>query len=188
MRVRLLTRAARAPSARSRSIFLEHGADVNVCDEMRWRPLHHAAHFGCRRVLPLLLAAPGVDVNAPSVRRWRPLDVCATAVEARALLEAGAALAAAEPGSLSALHHAAYNGRPDVVQELLARGADVHATVSSEALQAATGLPVAGTVLHVAACRCAVRSRAATTAAATPLCSPRWRPRTRTRPRRPRVA
>ena len=49
------------------------------------------------------------------------------------------------------LHHAAYNARLDVVTELLARGADVHATVSSEALQAATGLPFAGSALHIAA-------------------------------------
>ena len=140
-----------APFARSRSIFLEHGADVNVCGPNQCRPLHCAVHYRSRRVLPLLLATPGVDVNAPNNKGWRPLDVCATAVEARALLDAGARCAAAAKSSLSSLHHAAYNVRPDVVTELLARGADVHQAVSLEAAANSFGVEFGGTALHFAA-------------------------------------
>jgi ankyrin repeat protein len=143
-----LTPAALWPA--SCSIFLEHGADVNVTDEERWRPLHHAAHFSSLRVLPLLLAAPGVDVNAPSNKRWRPIDACGSAAAARMLLDAGAVVASAAPGSLSALHHAAFKVRPDVVAELLARGASVTERFSPEAGNASWHLDFGGTALHLA--------------------------------------
>jgi cytohesin len=136
---------------RRHNIFLAHGADVNVSDEEGWRPLHNAAYSGSLRVLALLLAAPGVDVNAPSSGKcWRPIDVCCSADAARMLLDAGAVQSAASPGSLSALHHAAYAGRPDVVEVLLARSASVTDTFSPEAGTTSFNVGFGGTALHLA--------------------------------------
>jgi ankyrin repeat protein len=130
---------------------LAYGADVNVCDEERWRPLHHAAHTSSLRVMALLLAARGVDVNASSNKRWRPIDVCSSADAARMLLDAGAVQSSAAPGSLSALHHAVYQARPDVVEVLLARGASVTETFSPEAGEISFMCGFGGTALHLAA-------------------------------------
>ena len=84
-RARRLT-AHRTPAD---SIFLAHGANVNVRDESGWRPLHYAALCRSQRVLRLLLASRSVDVDAPNDLGWRPLDMCATVEDARALLDAG---------------------------------------------------------------------------------------------------
>ena len=118
-----------------------------------WRPLHIAVRFRSHRVLLLLLAAPGVDVNAPNDKGERPLDMCETAEDARALLDAGAECATSAKGSLSPLHHAAHNARPDVVKELIARGANVHDVVSPEAARCYFGGEggFSGTPLHFAA-------------------------------------
>ncbi len=134
-----------------------------MTDEEGWRPLHHAARSGSLRVLPLLLAARGVDVNAPSSKRWRPIDVCGNADAARMLLDAGAVQSAAAPGLLSALHHAAYQARPDVVELLLSRGASVSETFSAEAHTVAFAGNFGGTALHLAALSlgCALTTRAA---------------------------
>lgn len=130
---------------------------MNVEDEERWRPLHHAAHTGSHRVLQLLLRAPGVDVNAASNKRWRPIDVCITGEAARMLLNAGAVQSPEKPGSLSALHHAAANARLDVVEVLLARGAKVSETCSPEATRKAfNGEQFGGTALHYASMGLAV--------------------------------
>ncbi len=134
-------------------------------DEERWRPLHHAAHFGNHRMLALLLSTRGVDVNAPSNKRWRPIDVCTTADAARMLLDAGAVQSSAVPDSLSALHHAAFQARLEVVEVLLARGASVTETFSPEAGETSYGsLFFGGTALHVAASSlaCALNLRQAT--------------------------
>jgi cytohesin len=103
-------------------------------------------------VLPLLLAAQGVDVNAQSgFKRWRPIDVCNTAEAARMLLDAGAVQSAAAPGLLSALHHAAFQARADVVELLLSRGASVSETFSPEGYVLAYAGHFGGTALHLAA-------------------------------------
>ncbi len=122
-----------------------------MADEALWRPLHHAAYFGSHRVLALLLAAPRVDVNATDVHSWRPLDVCTTAKAACMLLDAGAAQSSGVPGSLSALHHAAYHARPDVVEVLLARGASVADACTPEAGRASINCSFGGTALHLSA-------------------------------------
>ena len=130
---------------------------MNVEDEERWRPLHHAAHSGSHRVLQLLLQAPGVDVNAASNKHWRPIDVCATGEAARMLLDAGAVQSPEKAGSLSALHHAAANARLDVAKVLLARGAKVSDTCSPEATRKAfNGEQFGGTALHYASMGLAV--------------------------------
>ena len=120
-------------------------------DNMNWLPLHHAAFHSSHRVLALLLATPGVDVNAAGQAGWRPLDVCASAEGARALLAAGAVHVATEGAPTPSLHHAAFFGRPDVVQELLARGADVHETLPYAAAKFSFNLEYGCTPLHFAA-------------------------------------
>ena len=135
-----------------RSVALAQGADVNLClqEGWGWRPLHCAVRVRSSRVLQVLLAAPGVEINAPNNKGERPLDMCKTAEDARALLDAGAMCAASSKASLSSLHYAAHNARPDVVKELIARGADVHEVALPEIAQSCIGVDFGGTVLHFA--------------------------------------
>ena len=128
-------------------------------DNMNWRPLHHAAFNRSHRVLAALLAHPGVDVNAVADAGWRPLDVCASAEGVRALLAAGAVYNATDGAPMPSLHIAAFFGRPDVVQELLARGADVHEAAQPAAAKISFALDFGGTPLHYAAASlCAART------------------------------
>ena len=127
---------------------------MNVEDEKGWRPLHHAAYSGSHRVLQLLLNAPGVDVTGASNKGRRPIDACRTVEAARMLLDAGAVHAAAVPGvSLTALHHAAGQGRLEVVELLLDLGAKASETFSPKGAAEAFNHPghFGGTALHLAA-------------------------------------
>ena len=168
-RARRLT-AHRTPAD---SIFLAHGANVNVRDESGWRPLHYAALCRSQRVLRLLLASRSVDVDAPNDLGWRPLDMCATVEDARALLDAGAVFTASPGSPLPTLHHAAYNSRLEVLTELLARGADVHHVISYDDARLSYSLEFGGTALHCAAaalcCACTVREN---TRGAFPILAP----------------
>lgn len=67
------------------------------------------------------------------------------------LLDAGAVLSGERPGSLSALHHAAYDMRPDVVDVLLAQGAEANEWFSPEAAIESLNVPFGGTALHLLA-------------------------------------
>ena len=140
-------------------MFLAHGASVDMRDNMNWRPLHHAAFHRSHRVMAALLAHPGIDVNAMADAGWRPLDVCASVEGVRALLAAGAVHTATANAPMPSLHCAAFFGRPDVVQELLARGADVHEIVSQAAAKISFALEFGGAPLHFAAASlCGARS------------------------------
>jgi ankyrin repeat protein len=114
-----------------------------------WGPLHYAVNMGSMRVLQLLLAHPDVNVDMQSRSRMRPLDACPSPEAARALLDAGATIAAPAPGCLSALHYAAYTSRDTVVDVLLARGANVRETFSAR--KESFGLGFGGEALHLAA-------------------------------------
>lgn len=47
-------------------------ADVNVCDQFFWTPLHHAAYAGQRELIELLVNA-GANVDAPALGGATPL-------------------------------------------------------------------------------------------------------------------
>jgi hypothetical protein len=102
-------------------------------------------------VLQLLLKHPRVNIEMESKWRWRPLDTCASAEAARALLDAGATLSAPAPGCMSALHHAVFSSRDDVVDVLLSRGANVREKFAARAVKQAFNLDLEGEALHLAA-------------------------------------
>jgi len=131
--------------------FIQHGADVNIKDEEGWRPLHHSSHFGHLSTMELLLSADKIDVDAPSNKGWRPIDKAANATVAELLLRHGAKVSASLPGYLSALHHAAFQGKPDVVKLFLERGASVAERCSPTAAFRDYHQLFGGTPLHFAA-------------------------------------
>lgn len=116
-----------------------------------WGPLHYAVNFRNMRVLQLLLAHPGVNVDLQNRNCERPLDTCPSPEAARALLDAGATIAAPAPGCISALHHAAYSSRDTVVDVLIARGANVRETFSARKGRQTFNLDFGGEALHLAA-------------------------------------
>ncbi len=75
-------------------LLLAHGADANRQDIYGWTPLMRAAHEGYEQTLGVLLAVRGLD------------------------------LALVDERGRTALHHAAFSGRADVVRSLLDAGAD----------------------------------------------------------------
>lgn len=48
------------------SMYVCDRADVNVCDQFFWMPLHHAAHAGYLEIVDVLLKA-GASIDAPSL-------------------------------------------------------------------------------------------------------------------------
>jgi ankyrin repeat protein len=77
--------------------------------------LDWAAHYGNRRIVRLLIAFKA-DVNAQSSS--------GCAVSASAMAACGGRVPPHLPCRFTPLHRAAYNGRSDVIAELLMRGAD----------------------------------------------------------------
>lgn len=49
-----------------------HRADVNVCDQFRWTPLHHACHAGQLDIMELLVER-GAKVDTPALNGATPL-------------------------------------------------------------------------------------------------------------------
>lgn len=93
--------------------------------------LHLAAFFGNEEVARKLLGA-AADPGAVSENEMRvtPLNSAAASSQtaiARALIEAGSPIDAAQHGGWTPLHSAAQNGDVDLVRLLLEKGADPHA-------------------------------------------------------------
>jgi ankyrin repeat protein len=108
-------------------MLLATGAAVNGRDEAGATPLMHAAAIAPLPVMQALLRAGG-DVNA-SDRRGATALMWAThdAARVRLLLDGGAAVNAARSDGLTPLVAATLRGRTDVVNVLLAAGADRNA-------------------------------------------------------------
>lgn len=122
----------------SARILLDHGANVNAKNNEDVMPLHLASRYPENAPLIKLLLERGADVNATDRRGETALLVAARHVAAahrgnlegiRLLLKAGADISVKDGiQDLTALHIAAGAGVPELVQLLLARGADVNAT------------------------------------------------------------
>jgi cytohesin len=117
---------------------LNEGADINQKDIAQYTPLHCAV-LGDNREIVQLLIDRGADIEARSCGNETPL-FCACSwgyLEIVKLLIGEGAELSARSGhrgekwyKLTPLHLAALMGRANVVQYLLAQGADIHTTCS----------------------------------------------------------
>lgn len=109
-------------------LLLERGADVNAVDSLDFTPLHRACMVPGKLEFVRLLLAQGARSDATcNPDREPPLHLavrCGADEAAVALLEAGAAVNAADLQSRAALHWACAKGKAELVQGLLQRGAD----------------------------------------------------------------
>lgn len=127
-------------------LLLRHGALVHVADRNGFSPIHRAAWKSAPQICQLLLDN-GADVNTvhPKSRRT-PLILAAIRGDVeivRLLIHCGASVDTQDGAGMSAIDHAARQGRRDVVAFLMNAGADCnnareHADAGSDA---ATTLP-----------------------------------------------
>ena len=114
-------------------LFLEHGADPNVADGARFRPLQRAVQSGMEDLVAALLQH-GADPNAPvapGVRQWTGEN------------RGGARRITPVPIGATPFFIAAWTHNPDLMHALLAAGADPHTAAAdgSLPLHAAAGVP-----------------------------------------------
>ena len=151
---------------------LDKGVDVNVKDRFGFTPLREAAWYGHKEIAELLLDK-GADVDAKDDKGRTPLDRAVGYTEIVALLrehggktgeELKALIDAAEAGNIEAvkkhlaagmdvnakdedgvtpLHEAALWGHNEVVELLIANGAEVNAIIVSGRNQGKTPLDLA---------------------------------------------
>lgn len=108
-------------------ILIDNGADLEAEDELSGgHPLHLAAALGRTEILTLLVAR-GADPEARDAKGRTPLILSTIAGHAgavEALLDSSTDPDASEPyQGTTALHNAAFNGRLEVIELLLAHGA-----------------------------------------------------------------
>jgi ankyrin repeat protein/beta-lactamase regulating signal transducer with metallopeptidase domain/Tol biopolymer transport system component len=148
-----LLRAVQAGDRELVELILSKGADAKAKDKGGWTALHSAVGTGHQEIAELLIAK-GADVNAKTSGGQTPLDVAflrnqpalvkmlaakgseisTLAVAARigdlarvkTLLERGADINAQDNSGRTALHYAAQDGLKEVVEVLLAKGANVN--------------------------------------------------------------
>ena len=109
-------------------VLLDNHADVNAKSEYDLTPLHQAAAHGHLETMELLLSS-GADVNATNKTGATPLyqTVAGQQVAAARLLVAKKADVHAGPDGRPLLSYAVANEQADIVQLLLAQGADPNA-------------------------------------------------------------
>lgn len=128
----MLTQAALDGSPERVLALLLRGADFNARLSMENTPLHWACYSGWASATRVLAFWPGVALNARNLLGATPLQLAVESrdfMTVRALCEApGVAVDEVEEYERTTpLHHAALNGRADVVRELLKAGASVTA-------------------------------------------------------------
>jgi len=111
-------------------LLLQSGAATDCSDNIGHQPLHLAATLGSPELVHLLLQH-GASVNEACSRGYRPLDIAILRESPSACLEAllskGAAVTPHPWNNQTALHAAAFLGRQDAVDLLLAHGANADA-------------------------------------------------------------
>jgi ankyrin repeat protein len=131
-------KGSKAEKKRCVEMLINAGADVDAKDENDWTPLHFAA--GCGKINSLeVLLANGADVNARDNKQNTPLHIIGLSsigskVEqercAEMLINAGTEVDAKGEDGRTPLHYAAFQGKFDWLEVLLANGADVNARTS----------------------------------------------------------
>ena len=119
-------------------LLIANGAAVNVKGgNLGGMPLHHAAFEGHKEIIELLIAE-GADVNAIIVSGPLQLNVGDIALnfttdgEIAALLRKHGGMTSEELRSgMTPLHLAAVNGHKEIVELLIAKGADVNEKIAS---------------------------------------------------------
>lgn len=104
------------------------GADLNLADDNHDTALHYSAQFGQPRVMKLLLDA-GAKTDLQDKWKQTPLIMCASSDNwdgFRVLMDKGVGLDLATPHGGTALQYAAGWGQLAMVNELLARGANIN--------------------------------------------------------------
>ena len=111
------------------AVLLQHGAEVDVQDNLGWTPLHWASQVGRRDIVEFLLEHHA-DINVQTVQGNTPLHLASGEGEldiARLLLQRRAVVHYRDNKGWTSLHTASNNGHLDVVQLLLESGAIVDA-------------------------------------------------------------
>jgi ankyrin repeat protein len=107
---------------------LQHGADINACDEIHGIPLIEAADRGHEGVVNTLLAM-GANVNAVDSMENNAIRAAAARgynKVVQILLEKKADVNSCGPPNGSPLMSASYRGHTEVVRTLLRHGADIY--------------------------------------------------------------
>ena len=120
-------KAAEKGSIEAVRAFLESGVHVDARDIWQRTPLHYAVPNSHTALVRLLLEN-GADANSRDKYGNRPLYDARTAEIGHLLLEHGAEIDARLESQETPLMFAVTHGEPRLVQLLIDRGADVHAT------------------------------------------------------------
>ncbi len=127
----LLEAAATGDLGRMRQLLRKHPTSARAWDPRGWTALHMAAFGGSARAVELLLAR-GADVHARTKTRFLLTPLLAALLNAqyatsKLLLERGANAHDKQVNGGTALHEAAFICRRDLVELLLAHGAELNA-------------------------------------------------------------
>jgi uncharacterized protein len=144
-----LTYAASYGQLDNVQMLLQHGADVNIADDMSKRPLDYACALLHINVATCLLEA-GADVNAADCDGNSVLMLAAqinSAAVVQLLLDHGADISITNKSCQNALYKAAREGHVSIMELLLQRGCSITA-VSSTGI---TALMIAAGRGHIAA-------------------------------------
>ncbi|CAN0293693.1 unnamed protein product [Ectocarpus fasciculatus] len=147
--------AAAAGDGHSVCTLLRRGGRVGVADNQGRCPLHAAVRAGHTVAAEALLKA-GADPSARygSSLKFSPLQLACSSREAamtRALLKHGADVKGCDGFGFTALHWAAYRGKPSVIEAVVGAGADLEARSSQVWLPGHRDSHVGLTPLHIAA-------------------------------------
>ena len=104
--------------------------EVNLATPRGATPLYIAAHNGLTKVVELLLDQPGINVNLATLRGVTPLFIACQEGQAEVvqllLAAPGIDVEAQDPEGVTALYISVQNNFPDIVEQLVRRGADVN--------------------------------------------------------------
>lgn len=124
--------AASSGHADIAQLLIDHGADIHAKDVNQETPLHEAAENGSKEIVKLLVSR-GAVIDGQGAWKETPLHRAAQfgGIEnAKLLIDCGANLDVQSVIGETALHLAALTNRPEMVEYLLAHGAECRSAVA----------------------------------------------------------